>query len=1175
MTTPTTQQIASIQSLYVAYFNRAADVSGLQYWEGVLANSSNPASVLAQISASFSTSVEYQSIYAGLTNFNIVDKVYVNLFGHDGDLPGLQYWTNLLNQGKITISNVVTQIAGGAQGTDLVAYNSKVSGAIAFTNSLDTGTKAIAYSGTFANAQAATWLSGITSADTLTSQTAAIPSVINAIENGPSQAIALTTNADNITAQHVVVTGYTSASGVQGTYNPGDQITPTGTDNSLIVNDYQPTSYFNGTPSGWYATVLSGATVSNVQTVTFNSNEAVIADTVNSTLGFSGLTQLNINSVSYQYGYGYNSSFYGSDIITAADTTAITVNDLLAGNAGGEGVSGLTVNGGSTVFINESNGKFANGGIITVSGGKLTSSVTINQSESKGQSSQNILINDVYGTKDGHQSLLGKTGTITAVALDGLNTAYGSNVINSDVLSSLSVTNSKNAVLSLSNQLHNTYSTTLLNLTVGNDVGLKLYDEWNNYQTLNVTTGAKGSTVGFSNFTSVTSETVSGSSVLTQDSTLGLDSLKTITVSGGAGFISDLSGLSKLTSVTADSTSTGLVGVALNAQKTSFTGSAGQDAVLISNDATKLIKAGSARGNEIVLNNNATAFSQTYTGANVQGFTTLGVANDSLGVFALSGKTALFSGINAVDVITQTAGDVTFTGASQATTLTFDGYNGSNYNNVTFQTADTTGATDSLNITLGISTAYAASLGTSLVTPTNTGFTAANILTLSDSNNVGIANLTINSSTIALGNHGTYSTVAADGYNTITTLNDAGLTSLHLTGTGGFTTYNLTVTGTSLTVTDDSTSQWGIYFGTSLSGVNLTTLNFAGSNVNSTIAAGGATYIDSLVLGTSTLTVKDSFAGDVYIGGLSTTATHSVTADGITTVTPDYLTSLTLTNTSTAGILEVNAVQDNNLSSLTLSGNVIYNSLLGNIDNLVFGSMGNAWGYDTVTTGITVSGATDNANVWFWTANNGGANADGLNSTAVDTITLGNGNNNVADGGLGTVNISVGTGSNHVWAYNFIYGGGNPSNDKYTSGADTITLAAHDVSSTDVVGVGQTQKYNTSTGETVGYSVISGLNNVSTSQDEIVFAADNGVNGAQGAVNVLSGTFTNINDWFAAAETAAVATTHQIEAFNFGGNTYLVESNSNFGVTVVELVGVSTTTAAHFVASNGALAVHV
>ena len=138
------------------------------------------------------------------------------------------------------------------------------------------------------------------------------------------------------------------------------------------------------------------------------------------------------------------------------------------------------------------------------------------------------------------------------------------------------------------------------------------------------------------------------------------------------------------------------------------------------------------------------------------------------------------------------------------------------------------------------------------------------------------------------------------------------------------------------------------------------------------------------------------------------------------------------------------------------------------------------------------------------------------------------------------------------------------------------------MSATDVVGVGATQSYNTTTGVTVGYSVIentdgisSGFNTTSTSNDQLVFAADNGVGGATGSVNVLTGTFTNINDWFAAAETLAVANVHQIEAFGFGGNTYLVESNNNFGVTVVELVGVSTTTAAHFAAANGTLAVHV
>ena len=37
----------------------------------------------------------------------------------------------------------------------------------------------------------------------------------------------------------------------------------------------------------------------------------------------------------------------------------------------------------------------------------------------------------------------------------------------------------------------------------------------------------------------------------------------------------------------------------------------------------------------------------------------------------------------------------------------------------------------------------------------------------------------------------------------------------------------------------------------------------------------------------------------------------------------------------------------------------------------------------------------------------------------------------------------------------------------------------------------------------------------------------------------------------------------------------VVFANNNFGVTVVELVGVSTTTAAHFAAANGTLAVHV
>lgn len=1228
MPTVNNQQI--IAALYVATYDRAPDNNGLAYWVGQIPAGQTPFQVSSSLAAGFAANPIFAQTYGSLNDSQFVNALYQNILGAPGDAKGVAYWIQELTPtsfggagltrtallGKFVYDSLTIDLTTKPPGLTDSEWTTAIGRQNLLLNKVSVGLQFASLLGSSTNMDPHTNVSTIAGLNSdpafvasqavlksVTSDPGSVTAAINLLNAAkasgspisyvntnapafpaPQSSFLLTQNTDVVTGSNVAVTGYTTAFGVQGTYNSGDQITPVGTGNTLTVNDNQPLLY---TPGVWFATDLPGATVSNVQTVTFNSTEVVVADTLNSSLGFSGLTQLNVNSQSGAGTYYYDGNYYANaDLITAAATTAVNLNDVVVSgfSAGG----GLTVNGGSTVVINESNGKFANGGIITVNGGTGTTSVTVGQTEVKGYASQAVVINDLTEGK------VDKAGTITTVKLDGLAGGapqYGesvnaglqflTNVINSDVLSNLTVTNSQ-GYLYLDNKLHNTNSTTVLNLTVSKDVGFTIEDSWNNYQTLNVTTGAKGSTVGFSNFTSVTSETVSGSSVLTQDSTLGLDSLKTITVSGGAGFISDLSGLSKLTSVTADSTSTGLVGVALNAQKTSFTGSAGQDAVLISNDATKVIKAGSAKGNEIVLNNNVSAFSQTYTGANVQGFTTLGVANGSSGTFALSGLTALFSGINAVDVITQTAGDVTFTGASQATTLTFDGYNGSNYYNVVFQTADTTGATDSLTINLGISVAYAASLGTSLVSATDSGFQAANILTLSDSTHVGIANLTINSNTIALGNHGTYSTVNAGGYNSINTLDDAGLASLHLTGTGGFSTNNFALSSPTLTLTDDGTSQWGIYID-GLTAQNLTTINFAGSNVNSLIKVGGSSQIDNLALGTTTLTVNDSFAGDAYINGLWTTATHTVDPTAETPVVlQDYLTSLTLINTSPKGLLEVTAVQDNNLSSLTLTGKVIYDSVLGNVNGYVFGSMGSAWGFDTVTTGITVSGATDNAAVWFWTANNGGANADGLNPTAVDNITLGNGNNNIADGGLGTVNITLGSGSNHVWAYNFIYGGGNPSNDVYTSGNDTIKLGTHDVSATDVVGVGATQSYNTTTGVTVGYSVIentdgisSGFNTTSTSNDQLVFAADNGVGGATGSVNVLTGTFTNINDWFAAAETLAVANVHQIEAFGFGGNTYLVESNNNFGVTVVELVGVSTTTAAHFAAANGTLAVHV
>lgn len=145
----------NIQQLYVAYFNRPADTAGLAYWETVVEGAKGST---AAVSAAFAASAEYQSTFSGMTSAQIVNAVYMNLFGRPAETAGQTYWANLLTNGQITIDQVVTQIAAGAQGTDATAYADKVAAATAFTSALGTTN---AYSGTAANVAAKAFLSGI------------------------------------------------------------------------------------------------------------------------------------------------------------------------------------------------------------------------------------------------------------------------------------------------------------------------------------------------------------------------------------------------------------------------------------------------------------------------------------------------------------------------------------------------------------------------------------------------------------------------------------------------------------------------------------------------------------------------------------------------------------------------------------------------------------------------------------------------------------------------------------------------------------------------------------------------------------------------------------------------------------------------------------------------------
>jgi len=116
----------------------------------------------------FSKSAEYLSDYAGLSNQWIISKVYQNLFGRLPELEGLNYWSQQMEAGWITIANVAYEILGGARNEDKTIIENKVKAANMFTNGLNTPVKVEAYNNAgpmgLPNA-AKTWLAAVNEND--------------------------------------------------------------------------------------------------------------------------------------------------------------------------------------------------------------------------------------------------------------------------------------------------------------------------------------------------------------------------------------------------------------------------------------------------------------------------------------------------------------------------------------------------------------------------------------------------------------------------------------------------------------------------------------------------------------------------------------------------------------------------------------------------------------------------------------------------------------------------------------------------------------------------------------------------------------------------------------------------------------------------------------------------
>jgi hypothetical protein len=93
--------------LYLAYFDRAPDHGGLNYWVGQRSTGKK----LDVVSNSFASSSEFKNKYGSLTNAEFVTLVYKNVLKRNPDAGGLAYWTKQLDTAKASRGRVMTQFS--------------------------------------------------------------------------------------------------------------------------------------------------------------------------------------------------------------------------------------------------------------------------------------------------------------------------------------------------------------------------------------------------------------------------------------------------------------------------------------------------------------------------------------------------------------------------------------------------------------------------------------------------------------------------------------------------------------------------------------------------------------------------------------------------------------------------------------------------------------------------------------------------------------------------------------------------------------------------------------------------------------------------------------------------------------------------------------------------------
>ena len=155
----------TIERLYIAYYGRPADATGLAFWGDALNRVGGDPSKLIN---DFGTSPEATQYYSGLTVSQQIDKIYQLMFNRSAESAGLSYWADKVNSGAATTASVMLNILNGAQANDKAIIENKLAAANILTNdTVSDSAKATWYGQNSSTVR--TWLSKIDGSSTAVS----------------------------------------------------------------------------------------------------------------------------------------------------------------------------------------------------------------------------------------------------------------------------------------------------------------------------------------------------------------------------------------------------------------------------------------------------------------------------------------------------------------------------------------------------------------------------------------------------------------------------------------------------------------------------------------------------------------------------------------------------------------------------------------------------------------------------------------------------------------------------------------------------------------------------------------------------------------------------------------------------------------------------------------------